>query len=74
MKAIVQHRYGSADVLEYADVPRPTPGPGELLVGVRAAAVNAYDWHFMRGDPYLARLFMGLRAPKESVRGRDFAG
>ncbi|MCS7482028.1 NAD(P)-dependent alcohol dehydrogenase [Umezawaea endophytica] len=74
MKAIVQHRYGSPDVLELKDVPQPVPGPGELLVRVRAAAVNAYDWHFMRGDPYLARLSMGLRGPKERVRGRDFAG
>jgi NADPH:quinone reductase-like Zn-dependent oxidoreductase len=74
MKAIVQDRYGSADVLEYKEVDRPVAGPGELLVRVRAAAVNAYDWHFMRGDPYLARLSMGLRRPKKAVRGRDFAG
>jgi NADPH:quinone reductase-like Zn-dependent oxidoreductase len=74
MKAIVQDRYGSPDVLECRDVDPPVPGPGEVLVRVRAAAANALDWHTMRGDPYLARLAMGLRRPKEKVRGRDFAG
>ncbi len=74
MKAIVQDRYGSADVLRFADVDQPVAGPGEVLVRVHAASVNAYDWHFMRGDPYLARLSMGLRRPKRPIRGRDFAG
>jgi NADPH:quinone reductase-like Zn-dependent oxidoreductase len=50
------------------------PGPGEVLVRVHAAAVNAYDWHFLHGDPRIARLSMGLRGPKQRIRGRDFAG
>lgn len=74
MKAIVQDRYGCADSLELREIDRPEPGPGEVLVRVRAAAVNAYDWHVMRGDPYFARLTMGLRRPRARVRGRDFAG
>jgi NADPH:quinone reductase-like Zn-dependent oxidoreductase len=74
MKAIVQDRYGSADVLELREVERPVPGPGEVLVRVRASSVNAADWHVMRGDPYFARLFLGLRAPKTRIRGLDFAG
>ncbi|MGH3880516.1 MAG: NAD(P)-dependent alcohol dehydrogenase [Actinophytocola sp.] len=74
MKAIVQDRYGSPDVLALRDVERPEPADGEVLVRVHAAAVNAYDWHFMRGDPYLARLGMGFGGPKQKVRGRDFAG
>lgn len=78
MKAIVQDRYGSADALRFEVVDDPAPGDGEVLVRVRAAAVNAYDWHTMRGDPYLARLAMpsvfGPRGPKRRVRGRDFAG
>jgi NADPH:quinone reductase-like Zn-dependent oxidoreductase len=45
-----------------------------VLVRVLAAAVNAYDWHVMRGDPYLGRLFMGLARPKAHIAGRDFAG
>ncbi|MER6352201.1 NAD(P)-dependent alcohol dehydrogenase [Streptomyces sp. NPDC001634] len=75
MKAVVQDRYGSPDVLEVRDVEQPVAGEGEVLVQVRAASVNAYDWHFMRGDPYLfARPAIGFRAPRAKIRGRDFAG
>jgi NADPH:quinone reductase-like Zn-dependent oxidoreductase len=74
MKAIVHDRYGPPAVLRLDDVDKPAPGPGEVLVRVRAAAVNARDWHTMRGDPYLARLAFGLRAPKVRIRGTDFAG
>jgi NADPH:quinone reductase-like Zn-dependent oxidoreductase len=77
MKAIVQDRYGSADVLSLREVDRPTAGAGEVLVRVHAAAVNARDWHLMRGDPYLARLIapeLGLANPKIRIRGTDFAG
>ena len=74
MKAIAQDRYGSTEVLEFRDVDKPAAGDNEVLVQVHAASVNAYDWHLMRGDPYLARLSMGLRRPKANIRGRDFAG
>jgi NADPH:quinone reductase-like Zn-dependent oxidoreductase len=74
MKAIIQDRYGPPDVLGLKDVANPVPGDNEVLVRVHAAAVNALDWHYMRGDPYVARLSMGLRGPKVRIRGRDFAG
>ncbi|MFE5483561.1 NAD(P)-dependent alcohol dehydrogenase [Streptomyces sp. NPDC056527] len=74
MKAIVQDRYGSADVLEFRDVETPVPGAGEVLVRVHASSVNARDWHLMRGDPYLARLTLGVRRPKAQILGTDFAG
>ncbi|MBM7790886.1 NAD(P)-dependent alcohol dehydrogenase [Tenggerimyces flavus] len=78
MKAIVQDRYGSPDVLTFSDVDEPVPAANEVLVRVRASSVNAYDWHLMRGDPALARLaspaVFGLRAPKRRIRGRDVAG
>ncbi|MCX5584323.1 NAD(P)-dependent alcohol dehydrogenase [Streptomyces erythrochromogenes] len=74
MKAIVQDRYGSPGVLELREVERPPVGDREVLVRVRAASVNARDWHLMRGDPYLARLVLGLRRPKVRIRGTDFAG
>jgi NADPH:quinone reductase-like Zn-dependent oxidoreductase len=78
MKAIIQDRYGSTDTLQLADIDRPEPADNEILVRIRAASVNAADWHIMRGDPYLARLMsqgmLGLRAPKAKIRGRDFAG
>ena len=74
MKAIVQDRYGSPDALELREIDKPTPADNEVLVRVLAAAVNASDWHVMRGDPYLARLAIGLSRPKSKIRGRDFAG
>lgn len=74
MKAIVQDGYGGPDALEFREVPTPVVGDDEVLIEVRAAAVNAYDWHMMRGDPYLARPTMGLRRPKWTIRGRDVAG
>ncbi|MEV7992512.1 NAD(P)-dependent alcohol dehydrogenase [Streptomyces sp. NPDC086077] len=74
MKAVVQNRYGGWDTLEFREVARPVPAAGEVLVRVRAASVNAYDWHYMHGDPKIARAAFGLRRPKAAVRGRDFAG
>ncbi|MEU8242320.1 NAD(P)-dependent alcohol dehydrogenase [Actinoplanes missouriensis] len=71
MKALVQDRYGECS---FADVPTPEIGPGQVLVRVRAASVNAYDWHVLRGDPRLGRLSMGLTRPRARIRGRDFAG
>ncbi|MCK9901798.1 NADPH:quinone reductase [Parafrankia colletiae] len=76
MKAIVQERFGPPDVLRLADVDIPEPGPDDVLVAVRAAALNPYDWHMLRGDPLVARLFggMGLTRPKSLVAGLDAAG
>jgi NADPH:quinone reductase-like Zn-dependent oxidoreductase len=78
MKAIVQDRYGSPDVLSLAEVQTPTPAADEVLVKVHAAAVNARDWHVMRGDPYIARLMdrstFGREGPKVRIMGTDFAG
>ncbi|MEU0466275.1 NAD(P)-dependent alcohol dehydrogenase [Amycolatopsis sp. NPDC006131] len=75
MKAIVQDRYGSPDVLSLQETDQPRPSAGEVLVRVRAAAVNAYDWHIMRGDPYVLRLAArSLRGPRFRIRGRDVAG
>ena len=74
MKAIVHDRYGPPDVLRLQQVDKPVPSGSEVLVRVHAAAVNARDWHTMRGDPYLARLAFGLRGPRTKIRGTDFAG
>ncbi|MEU9137742.1 NAD(P)-dependent alcohol dehydrogenase [Streptomyces sp. NPDC048404] len=74
MKAIAQDRYGSPDVLELRDVDTPAVADEEVLVRVHAASVNARDWHLMRGDPYLARLALGVSGPKTRIRGTDFAG
>ncbi|WP_369131060.1 NAD(P)-dependent alcohol dehydrogenase [Modestobacter roseus] len=74
MQAITQDTYGSTDTLTLRDVDAPVPDAGQVLVRVRAASVNAADWHVMRGDPRVARLALGLRRPKARIRGRDVAG
>ena len=74
MKAIVQDTYGSSDVLELRDIDRPEIGDGDVLIRVRAAAVNPGDWAIMGGLPYIARPVYGLRSPKNGVRGTDVAG
>jgi len=75
MKAIVQERYGSPDVLELRDIDRPSLGHDEVMVSVRASSVHADVWHAMRGQPYVLRIMgSGLRAPKHRVPGTDVAG
>jgi NADPH:quinone reductase-like Zn-dependent oxidoreductase len=74
MKAIVQDRYGSADVLELRDVEEPVVGENDVLVRVHAAGAGPDVWHLMTGKPYMARPVIGFRGPKERVRGWDVAG
>jgi NADPH:quinone reductase-like Zn-dependent oxidoreductase len=74
MKAIVQDKYGSPDVLELRDIDRPVVKDDEVLVRVRAAAVNIGDWHLLRGMPYVMRVVSGLRKPKREIPGLDVAG
>lgn len=73
MKAIVYRNYGSPDVLRCEDVAKPTPGQDEVLVRVRAAALNPLDCHLIRGA-YLMRPMTGLRRPRMTRSGADFAG
>lgn len=74
MQAISYRCYGSPDVLEFAAVERPDPAADQVLVKVRAAAVNPLDWHFMRGSPYFMRLMSGIGSPDDTRLGVDFAG
>ncbi|MFB9662653.1 NAD(P)-dependent alcohol dehydrogenase [Glycomyces mayteni] len=72
MKAVVQDRFGPPEqVLRVTDVDRPEPGPGEVLVRMRATSVNTPDWIAVAGVPYVLRL--SARA-KGAVRGTDVAG
>src|SRR6266566_1916281 len=74
MKAIVYCDYGLAN-LKLEDVEKPTPNDDQLLVRVRAASVNPYDWHFVEGTPKIMRAMgVGLRKPKDTRLGVDFAG
>jgi NADPH:quinone reductase-like Zn-dependent oxidoreductase len=74
VKAIVQNTYGSADVLQLKDIDKPQISAGEVLLRVRAAGVDFGVWHFMAGIPYAVRLAIGLRRPRNPVRGLDVAG
>ncbi len=66
MKAIVYHKYGSPDVLELQELDKPVVKDDEVLVRVRAASVNPFDWHIMRGAPYIGRAVTGMRKPKNT--------
>jgi len=75
VKAIVYTKYGSPDVLQLKDVEKPTPKDDKVLIKIRAASVNAYDWHFLTADIFLIRLMGGgLLKPKNTRLGADIAG
>jgi len=75
MKAIVYRCYGSADVLSLEDIEKPAPADNEVLIKIKAAAVNPLDWHYMRGTPYIMRLLgAGLGTPSNIRMGVDFSG
>ncbi|HTB98181.1 MAG TPA: NAD(P)-dependent alcohol dehydrogenase [Terracidiphilus sp.] len=74
MQAIVYHHYGPPDVLQLQELQTPVPSADQVLLKVSAAAVNPYDWHFLRGAPAVLRIFLGLRKPKTTRLGADVAG
>jgi NADPH:quinone reductase-like Zn-dependent oxidoreductase len=74
VKAIVFTEYGSPDVLQFKEVEKPTPKEGEVLVKIHAAAVTFGDAAVVRGEPYIVRLWSGLRAPKVQIPGKEMAG
>src|SRR3954452_8648406 len=74
IKAIVQDKYGSPDVLELKNVDKPVATEEEVLVRIRAAAVNIGNWHLVRGIPYAMRPVVGLFKPKHQIPGLDLAG
>jgi NADPH:quinone reductase-like Zn-dependent oxidoreductase len=73
MKAAVITRYGSPDVIKVCEVPKPTPGAGEVLIRVHAATVNRTDCGELR-PRIIGRVFFGLRRPRRTIFGMDFAG
>lgn len=74
MQAVIHRCYGPPRVLELVEIQKPAPADDEVLVRIRAAAVNPLDWHYMRGSPYLMRLASGIGAPSDVRVGVDFAG
>ena len=74
MRAVVNTEYGGPDVLRVVDVERPVPADDEVLVEVHATTVNRTDCGFRAPWPWFIRLFAGLRRPKRTILGSEFAG
>lgn len=74
MKAIVYTEYGPPDVLHIEEVAKPVPADDEVLIKIRAASINAYDWRVIRGRPMFIRLMTGLSKPRNTRPGVDVAG
>ena len=67
MKAVVFNQHGGPEVLQYVDVPDPRPGPGEVLIEVKATSINHIDIFLRRGMP-------GIKVPLPKIVGSDAAG
>ena len=74
MKAAVYYKYGPPYVISIREVDKPIPKDGEVLVRVRAASVNAYDWHIIMAKPFFTRFMSGIFKPKDNIPGADMAG
>jgi NADPH:quinone reductase-like Zn-dependent oxidoreductase len=74
MQAIVYEQYGSLDVLQLKDVEKPTPKDEEILIKVHAATVTPGDAYLVKGEPFVARFWSGLLAPKHKIPGKEMAG
>ena len=74
MKAIIYTRYGSSDVLQYADCEKPVPGDDQVLVRIHATSLNSADLRTMHGRPLLFRPMFGFPTPKHPILGGDLAG
>lgn len=73
MKAVVYDRYGRPEVLRVEEVPRPEPGPNQVVVEVEATSINLSDWESLVGTPFYVRID-GLRSPNRPILGSDIAG
>ena len=74
MKAIIVTQYGSPEVLQMKEVPKPSPEANEVLIKIHATAVTAADSMMRRADPFISRFFLGFKRPKQAIPGTGFAG
>lgn len=74
MKAIVYTHYGTPDRLHMAEVEKPTPGAGEVLVKVIASSINSWDADLLKGSAFIIRLIGGFFKPRHKILGADIAG
>ncbi|MEM9648475.1 MAG: NAD(P)-dependent alcohol dehydrogenase [Bacteroidota bacterium] len=75
MKVLYYSSYGPPEkVLQVKEMDKPKPGPDQLLIQIKATAINDYDWSMVTGKPYLYRLMFGLSKPKKSIPGMELSG
>ncbi len=74
MRAVVQDRYGPAEILRVEEVEAPIPKHGEVRVEVTASSVTRSDCGFRSASPFFSRFFTGLRRPTRRIVGTEFAG
>jgi len=74
MKAIVNTEYGSVDVLQLKDIPKPSPKANEVLIKIKTTTVNRSDTGIRKAEYFIARFFTGFLKPKFHVLGSEFAG
>jgi len=75
MKALTFYEYGTPDVLKVEEMEKPSPKPDEVLIKVKAASINSWDWDLLHGRPWVNRMMFGLSRPKKiNILGCDIAG
>jgi NADPH:quinone reductase-like Zn-dependent oxidoreductase len=74
VKGWVYTRYGPPEVLRLEEIPKPDPGPGEMLIRVHATTVNRTDCGVRGAEPFIARLFTGITRPRHTILGSEFSG